>query len=201
MFEEISMNSIRKLSFLRLLVTTLPLIVMPLVTQAQSIYRCEQGGRITYTDSPCNRPLIQPSNAAPAPNPSVKQTVVGGGYEKPHGPWQGEVQYQVMNAGLRQNGTHFVVPLSIQISEDGKFVGSSPENRCQLLGVASPGYTPKILNLDVTLSTCAAEDLNQRYHGSLVLNTTARTAQLSLHAQRIGSGAALIADVKGTMRR
>ncbi|WP_164844463.1 DUF4124 domain-containing protein [Azoarcus sp. DN11] len=195
------MKTMREFAFLRLLTPMLALLAMPLATHAQSIYRCEQGGRVTYTDSPCNRPLIQPGNAAAAPNPSVKQTVVGGGYEKPQGPWQGEAQYQVMNAGLQQNGTHFVVPLSIQISEDGKFVGSSPENRCQLLGVASPGYTPKILNLDVTLSNCAAEDLNQRYQGSLVLNTAARTAQLNLHAQRIGIGLAVIADVKGTMRR
>lgn len=198
MFEGISMN---KPPFPRLLAAALALLAMPLITHAQSIYRCEQGGRVTYTDSPCNRPLIQSGNAAPALTSSVKQTVVGGGYEKPNGPWQGEAQYQVTNAGLRQNGTHFVVPLSMEISEDGKFVGSSPENRCQLLGVASPGYTPKILNLDVTLSNCAAEDLNQRYQGSLVLNTAARTAQLSLHAQRIWPGVALIADVKGTMRR
>lgn len=195
------MNSIGKPAFLHLLLATLALIAMPPAAHAQSIYRCEQGGRVTYSDSPCNRSLIQPGNAAPAPNPGVKQTVVGGGYEKPHGPWQGEAQYQVMNAGLRRNGTHFVVPLSIEISEDGKFVGSSPGNRCQLLGIASPGYTPKILNLDVSLSNCASDDLNQRYQGSLVLNTAARTAQLSLHAQKIGIGVALLADVNGTMRR
>jgi hypothetical protein len=198
MFEGISMN---KPLLRRVLVAALALLAMPLIGQAQAIYRCEQNGRVNYTDSPCNRPLIQSGNGTPAPTPSVKQTVVGGGYEKPHGPWQGEAQYQVMNAGLRQNGTHFVVPLSIEISEDGKFVGTSPQNRCQLLGVASPGYTPKILNLDVTLSNCAAEDLNQRYQGSLVLNTASRTAQLSLHAQRIWPGLTLIADVKGTMRR
>ncbi|HJV25643.1 MAG TPA: hypothetical protein VJ673_08140 [Aromatoleum sp.] len=195
------MNSTRKSAFLRLLTATLAIITLPTIAYAQAIYRCEQGGRVNYTDSPCNRPLIQSGNAAPASAASVKQTVVGGGYEKPNGPWQGEAQYQVMNSGLIQGGTHFVVPLSIEISEGGKFVGSSPENNCKLLGIASPGYTPKILNLDVTLSNCAAGDLNQRYQGALVLNTAARTAQLSLHAQKIGIGMALIADVKGTMRR
>ena len=168
---------------------------------AQTIYRCEQGGRVTYTDSPCNRPLVQPSGAAVVADVGGRQTVVGGGYEKPHGPWRGEAQYQLMNAGLRSDATHFVVPLMIEIAEAGKFVGASPENNCRLLGIASPGHTPKMLNLDVTLSNCAATELNQRYHGSLIMNTENRSAQLSLHAQRIGIGTALIADIKATVRR
>lgn len=188
-------------AYLSVFAILLAIASTPAPSAAQTIYRCEQGGRVTYTDSPCSRPLIQPSGAAAAANVGAKQTVVGGGYEKPHGPWRGEAQYQLMNAGLRSEGTHFVVPLMIDIAEEGKFVGASPENNCQMLGIASPGHTPKMLNLDVTLSNCPASDLNQRYHGSLIMDTANRSAQLRLHAQRIGIGTVLMADIKATVRR
>jgi len=188
-------------AYLTALAVILAIANAPAPSAAQTIYRCEQGGRVTYTDSPCSRPLVQQSAAAAAANAGAKQTVVGGGYEKPHGPWRGEVQYQLMNAGLRSEGTHFVVPLIVEIAEEGKFVGASPDNNCRMLGIASPGHTPKMLNLDVTVSNCAATDLNQRYHGSLIMDTANRSAQLRLHAQRIGIGMVLIADIKATVRR
>lgn len=177
-------------------------LVCAMPAAAQTIYRCERDGKITFTDYPCAQPMIQESGpGASKPDSPVAQAIVGGGYEKPYGPWRGQAQYQVTNTRLNPASTHFVVPLIIQVADDGKVEGASPENGCRMLGIASPGLTPKILNLDVTVSGCTAKDLNQRYRGSLVLNTSDRSARLALNAQRIGLGVALIADIKGTMRR
>lgn len=178
------------------------LLATPTPSIAQAVYRCEHGGRVTYTDVPCGRPSIQDGkSAAAAANLGGGQAVVVGGYENPYGPWRGQAQYQVRNAGLRNDGTHSVVPLVLEISEDGRLAGSSPEIGCRVLGLASPGYTPKMLNLDVTLSNCAARDMNQRYRGSLIINSKERTGRLTLNAQRIGIGTAVIADIQAVLRR
>lgn len=177
-------------------------IAMIAPAEAQTIYRCDQDGRTTYTDSPCARPSIRhEKSSAPSPTATAKQTVVGGGYENPYGPWRGEAQYQIRNVGLRSDGTHSVVPLILEISEEGKVTGASPENGCQMLGIASPGYTPKILNLDTTLSNCAAKEMNRRYGGSLSINSQDRTARLRLHTQQIGIGISVFGEINAVMRR
>lgn len=58
-----------------------------------------------------------------------------------------------------------------------------------------------MLNLDVTLSNCAANDLNQRYQGSLHVDPKSGSAQLRLQATTTGVGQSPVADVKATMRR
>ena len=178
------------------------LLTTPAAAFAQAIYRCEQGGRVTYTDSPCDRRAIQQGNKPNATGgPRPAQTVVGGGYENPYGPWRGQAQYQVKHTGRRTDGTHSVVPLIIHFAEDGKLAGSSRENGCQLLGLVSPGPTPKMLNVDATLSNCAAPDMNQRYHGTFTINSKDRTGRLALRAQRVGIGTAMFADVQAVLRR
>lgn len=178
------------------------LLGTPATAFSQAIYRCEQGGRVTYTDSPCDRPSIQRGNrpeATTGPHPA--QTVIGGGYENPYGPWRGQAQYQVKKSGLQSDGTHSVVPLIIHFAEDGRVAGSSRENGCRLLGLASPGPTPKMLNLDTTLSNCATAEMNQRYRGTFSINSKDRSGRLSLHTQRVGIGTALFADVQAVLRR
>ena len=172
------------------------------ISVAQTIYRCEQNGSITFTDYPCDRPMIQEAGPGASNSaPPAHQTVVGGGYANPYGPWRGQAQYQVTNTRLNPQSTHSVVPLMIQVGDDGKVQGISSENGCKLLGIATPGLTPRILNIDVTSSGCTAKDLNQRYRGSLLLYPADRYARLQLNAQRIGVGTALIADIKASLRR
>lgn len=168
---------------------------------AQAIYRCEHDGRVTYRDRPCERPVIQPGGAAPATKTAKTATEVDGGDPKPYGPWRGQAQFQVMHAGLRSENTHIVTPLIVHLADDGKVTGAGVENRCELLGIASPGLSPTVLNLDVTLSNCPAHDLNQRYQGSLHLDSGSGSAQLRLQATKIGVGQSSVADIKATMRR
>ena len=170
--------------------------------KAQAIYRCEQGGKVTYTDAPCEKPLIQQVGGAPAISPPRTQKVIGGGYTNPYGPWSGQTQFQIMNTNVVQSeGTHFIAFMDVMIGEDGKVTGASAENSCRMLGLASPGYTPAMLNLDVTLSNCPAKLFNRRYHGTLSMNPKQRTAQLYVRALQIGIGQAVNADIKATLAR
>ena len=56
--------------------------------------------------------------------------------------------------GVRVAGAQSVVPMILTFSEDGKVTGSSPDNGCKILGVWSPGSTPRLFALDVSLNSC-----------------------------------------------
>ncbi len=187
--------------YLVLLLGATPLAT-PVDVAAQAIYRCERDGRVTYTDAPCDQPVIRHGTAAGgnAP-PNNTQTVIGGGYQNPYGPWRGQAQFQLTHIGARSDTIHQVVHLVLEIAEDGKVAGTSRENGCDMLGIATPGATPRILNLDVTLSRCSAKDLNRRYRGTILLNPADRSAHLSLNAQRVIPGMSLVADIKAALRR
>lgn len=180
----------------------LTIVATPTSTEAQAIYRCEQRGKVTYTDTPCQKPVIQEVGGAPPTSAPTTQTVIGGGYTSPYGPWSGQTQFQVMNTNVVQSeGTHLVAFMEFIIGEDGKVTGGSAENNCRVLGIASPGFTPAMLNLDVTLSNCPAKLFNRRYHGTLSMNSAKQIAQLNLHAQQIGIGQVVAADIKATLAR
>lgn len=100
---------------------------------------------------------------------------------------------------------HAVVPLMIEVEQQGRVRGVSPENGCKLLGVAAPYVAPNMLKLDVTLSECRHSALNRRYTGMLTVSAARNSAQLSLGSMRdmVGTmlqGAASF-DVKATMKR
>lgn len=189
-------------SFLLAASLALTAATIPTPVNAQAIYRCEKDGKVTYTDAPCEKPLIQQIGGAPATSPPAAQTVIGGGYTNAYGPWSGQAQFQIMNANVLQSeGTHFMAFMKFMIGEDGKVTGVSPESSCRMLGLASPDYTPTMLNLDVTLSNCPGKLFNRRYHGTLVMNVKNRTAQLSVRALQVGIGQAVTADIKATLAR
>lgn len=195
-------RSTRRASFGLAVVVALTAAVISTPAKAQAIYRCEQGDKVTYTDAPCEKPLIQQVGGATATSPPRKQTVVGGGYTNPYGPWSGQAQFQIMNANvLKSEGNHFIAFLDIMIGEDGKVTGASAENGCRMLGLASPGITPTMLNLDVAISNCPAQLFNRRYHGTLIMSAKNRTAQLNVRALQIGIGQAVTADIKATLAR
>jgi hypothetical protein len=78
-----------------------------------------------------------------------------------------------------------VVPMVLTFSADGKVTGSSPENGCKVLGVWSPGSTPRLFVLDVSLNICNYPKFNQRYSGNLIAAFPERMAQLSLTANTL----------------
>lgn len=195
-------RSARRASFVLAAVVALIAAATSPPGMAQAIYRCDQGGKVTYTDAPCDKPLIQQAGGAPASSPRSTTRVIGGGYTNPYGPWSGQTQFQIMNSNVVQSeGKHFIAFMDIMIGEDGKLTGASAENSCRMLGLASPGYTPTMLNLDVTLSNCPAQSFNRRYHGTLVMNAKSRMAQLNVRSLQLGIGQAVTADIKATLAR
>jgi hypothetical protein len=105
--------------------------------------------------------------------------------------------------GVRVAEAQSVVPLVLTFSPDGKVTGSSPENGCNVLGVWSPGSTPRVFMLDVSLNSCSYPKFNQRYAGNLIATFPERIAQLSLVANTLPFPGQSIwqFDVGATLRR
>jgi len=178
----------------------------------QLFYRCGVKGKTIYTDKPCDAPKlpgVEVPSASKGVVPSGQNTQPGKSidldYSTPYGIWHGQAQYQASTKGQAVPEAHVVVPLVIQVEKQGRMRGASPENGCQLLGVAAPYFSPNVLSLDVTLSECRYPALNRRYSGTLALYQSSNTVQLSLQSFNIGLAAvtkgAAHFDIKATMQR
>ncbi len=122
-------------------------------------------------------------------------------HDTPYGEWRGQVQYQASEKGRRVDTAHSVVPVVLAIANDGKVSGVSRDNGCKYLGIASPGFTATLLNLDVSLKNCTYVGLNRRYSGTLLVNPSSKVAQLSLSGFDPRFGSISFYDVKATLRR
>lgn len=168
----------------------------------QQFYRCVVNGKTTYTDKPCDAPVL-PGRGSTGQNAQPEKTIALD-YTTPYGAWRGDAQYQGTVKGQPVQQAHVVVPLVIEVEKQGKVRGASPENGCKLLGVAAP-MSANLLTLDVTLSDCGLPALNRRYSGTLALYKTTNSVQLSL--QSFNHGLASITkgsarfDIKATMKR
>lgn len=176
----------------------------------QPIYRCVVGGQASYTDRPCDGrtlPVLQGSNAPPGnqsnSKPGHPSKAIEPDYTTPYGIWRGQAQYQASMKGQVIRDAHAVVPLVIQVEEQGRVRGFSAENGCTMLGVAAPYATPMALMLDVSLSECRYPYFNRRYSGSLVLSQADNQLRLSLQSANLGgvTNGGDYFDLKATMRR
>ncbi|MBL8421126.1 MAG: hypothetical protein JNK92_10875 [Dechloromonas sp.] len=122
-------------------------------------------------------------------------------YDTPYGDWRGQTQYQAFIRTNSDPAGHAVTNLTIRIEPQGKVTGSSTENGCKLLGLASPGITPTIVTLNVTLSGCAYAGYNRTFNGSLSVFGKERYAKFSLQALDVASGKAGTYNISATMRR
>jgi hypothetical protein len=89
------------------------------------------------------------------------------------------------SGGQLIHDAHSVVLLTLTFTDDGKVSGLSPENGCKVLGIWSPGVTPRLFPLDVTLSDCRYEGFNRRYTGQLTATFEKLSGQLFLMAYTI----------------
>jgi len=167
-------------------------------------YRCVENGRTTLTDRPCSGD--KPVTSQPQPNQIGEKTVHGdaanSAYGSPSGTWRGHVQYQGTSSGSVVQEAMAVVPMVIDIDPRGQIKGSTSENGCVLKGIAAPGFTPTVLNLDVTLTGCQYKGLNRRFSGHIVVNQAQKYAQFSLSGSHVvPMGKMTMFDIKGTLRR
>jgi hypothetical protein len=169
---------------------------MKSILAASPIYRCTENDQPVLTDKPCAKPTPEPrssgataSIAAPA-SPAV-------------GDWSGQTQFQAAQNGQQIEGAQSVVPLRLTFSADGKVSGLSTDNGCKLLGLWSPGVTPRLFMLDITLSECRYSGSNRRYSGTLTTDNLDNSAQFSLqvYAVPIPGQPLQRYDVSATLRR
>lgn len=180
--------------------------LLPSVSLAgATVYRCTEGGRTVFSDSPC--PGAAGASTGGVPNPTSNSErpalVVGGGdYSTLNGDWRGQTQYQASANGQRVEAAHSVVPLVLSIGAAGKVTGISSSNGCKYLGVASPGLTPTMINLDVSLSGCSFTAVNRRFSGSLTLYKATQSDHLSLKAYSSPLVAPVaLYDISATLRQ
>ena len=174
-------------------------MAVPSTIAGTTVYKCVKDGQITLTDRPCPGETGKTDSSAGQPTTTV---VPSSKDPSPVGKWSGQIQYQAASNGQTVQAAHSVALLTAEFTADGKVMGSSPENGCQLLGVWSAGG--QTLNwIDLTLSNCNYPDLNRRYHGSLILARPDSSGNLQV--QSIGTpfskDTAKVFDVKGTLRR
>jgi hypothetical protein len=123
------------------------------------------------------------------------------GYSSPYGEWRGQTEYQAFIRTASDPASHIVTNLTINLDPQGKVVGTSTENGCRMLGLASPGITPTIVTLKVTLTGCAYSDYNRSYSGSLSVFSKEGYSKFSLQALDVSSGKAGTYNITATMRR
>lgn len=143
------------------------------------VYRCTQDGQITLTDKPC------PSAGAVTSTPTTAgstATPVAVPQDPRLGDWQGQAQFAATQNGQNIEDAHAVVATALTFGSDARISNAPAENGCKLLGLWSPGLTPRLLTVDLTLSGCRYAGLNRRYSGSLIATFAERSAQLMLQA-------------------
>ena len=95
-----------------------------------------------------------------------------------------------------------MVAMTMDISPQGRILGSSPENGCRFRGIAIPGNIATSITLDVTFSGCNFAGYNRRLYGTLSVNSAQKYAQFSLNGSHLSPMASMdFFDIKGTLRR
>ena len=122
-------------------------------------------------------------------------------YNTPYGEWRGQTEYQAFIKTTSDPAAHTVTNLTILIDPSGKVTGTSTENNCKLLGLASPGSAPFIVTLKVTVTGCTYQGLNKTYQGLLSVFTKDKHAKFSLQAFEMSSGKSGTYNITATMRR
>jgi hypothetical protein len=159
----------------KLVLSAVVLMIMGSLAWAKTpIYRCIKDGQTVLTDTPCDTTATATSSEAAGNQASAPESVVG--------QWRGQTQFQGAENGRELEEAHSVVPLVLTFSADGKVSGASPDNGCTLLGQWTPGVTPQLFTLDVTLSDCHYAGLNRRYSGTMSTGQIDQSAQLALAA-------------------
>lgn len=122
-------------------------------------------------------------------------------YSTPYGEWRGQTQYQAFLKGVSDPTAHAVINLTIGLDPAGKVIGTSTDNGCRLLGLATPGMTPTLVTLNVTLTNCTYAGYNRTYMGLLSVFSKVRYAKFSLQAVDATPGRGGTFNITSTMRR
>ena len=165
-------------------------------------YRCVENGKTIFTDHPCLTDTPATEQLPRGNTPKVIGDSGNTAYGSPFGTWRGQIQYQANGpSGINQEAMA-VVAMTMDISPQGRILGSSPENGCRFRGIAIPGNLPTLIALDITLAGCNFTGYNRRLYGTLAVNSAQKYAQFSLSGSHVSPLASVdFFDIKGTLRR
>lgn len=171
-------------------------------TTAMAQYRCVENGKTIFTDRPCSTDTPSAEQASRGNAPKVIGDAGNTADSNPFGTWRGQIQYQANgSSGINQEAMA-VVAMTMEISPQGRILGSSPENGCRFRGIAIPGNIPTSIALDVTFAGCDFTGYNRRLFGTLSVNPAQKYAQFSLNGSHVSPLASMdFFDIKGTLRR
>ena len=112
------------------------------------------------------------------------------------------MQFQETANGETVQAAHAVALVKAEFTPDGKIIGASIENGCQLLGIWSQSMQV-LISIDLTLSQCSIEQLNRRYHGMLTLARPDSSGQIDVQSipGMLSKDVGKYFDIKGTLRR
>ena len=201
-FMRLERHAMRLRGRLRGMPLLLALVALFWCVPSFAVNRCTDAkGHVTYQDAPCGSSTqtgpVDTSEAFSAkPKPAAQSRPVksplGGNldsaaapagaseYATTRGDWRGPVQFELSVGGIRDGAAHQVVPLVIEIGQDGQVIGTAAEAACKLSGLATQFVTPYMASIDVSLKGCRDERFNVRYSGRLNSSATAKEATLSL---------------------
>ncbi len=169
-------------------------------TTAMAQYRCLENDKTLFTDKPCA--TQETSKPSQGNTPKVIGDSGNSAYTSLDGDWRGQLQYQATHKGESISAAHAIVQATISIDPQGKILGASPENGCKMKGIASPGLTPDLLSLDITLTGCTFGKFNRRLTGTLALSRAEKRTQFWIYAHPVDFlDPGWSYDIKGTLRR
>lgn len=178
------------------------LVLLLVSTKVMALYRCVENGKTIITDHPCTKDM-PPTEQPPLGNtPKVIGDAGNTAYGSPFGTWRGQIQYQAKGSNGINQDAMAVVDMTMDISPQGRILGSSPENGCRFRGIAIPGNISTSIALDVTFAGCNFAGYNRRLFGTLSVNPAQKYAQFALNGSHVSPLASMdFFDIKGTLRR
>lgn len=118
------------------------------------------------------------------------------------GTWVGKMQYKASIASKVDQASYAVVDFTFFIDENGGVRGSSPENGCQIAGLASlDHYRQEKIHLDLNVSQCAHKILNTSVKGGFVIDRKTGFAAMEAGIIRPIVGGLHVIEMKANLRR
>ncbi len=165
-------------------------------TSAVAQYRCNDNGKVIFTDRPC---VIEAAQSSASGNVKVIGDSGNLAYSTSNGSWRGQVQFMAKSGTAVIDEAHAVVPFVIEIDPQGKVSGTG--NGCSIKGIAAPSPMDTITTLDVTLRGCGYPGFNRQMSGRIALYRAQKYVDFSLQSYDMQRRPVGYYEIKGTLRR
>ena len=116
----------------------------------------------------------------------LASTAHAGPFDNLAGNWRGQAEYVAKVNAVEDPAAHAVVDLFLTVEPGGKVTGRSPDNGCQLLGIAKQGSSATVYQVEASVSGCRATNSNGRYRGVIGVYPAKGTITFSVQMSQPG---------------